>query len=716
VVVAATICLIINPGHALTSDEAKSGEAVDVTKPDRALVTDPVIPNDRAQAEANVSRFKAILGNASEGTRLHFPAGDYYLHGSALPNRGSLETTAPGQVFYGDGPQVTRLIQTDPRCDFGFTSATDQKRVPAATVRIRHKGCQVRDLSIVLDPELPADRVYPTAALQIAHIRYFPDNQIGIVETTGSGPDFLVDHVLVDDVMIGENAGAGIQAERFFEVGIDIVGSGGHVRVLNVHRLDARIGIRLDNGNHCGQGEYWFENCHMVGKPGVTGGGGFFDWVGGQAPMIFHCSAAFTNGLHAGPLGLDGDRFEPCAEGLVVRRNGSSWDWLTWHDHAVPDSPTPAERTAWYGLPRFAEIVRIGDEPRSGGIDYREGDDYRIERVITSGELEGATRIHWIGKAPAPGSTYAVAFRNPKEYRPHDLEWGVLDNASLQEAQQADPEGFVVKFHDQGVGSKNPDFHFPVGFGFAIRHNFTLTGDLLFQGDVGVLQVQDNVFGTGTTHIRGSEAKFPVARMEFSGNFLVQAEIEGYVRDLTFQDNQFLDAVTVLAPELGENIRFLDNHFRFEGDPKDRTTTHALALIGAGINGFAVERNHVTNPFGDGIKLKSASNGLISDNVVSGCGGAGIVLDGCEGVAVRGNQAMRNGEGIRVAASDPDSPGGDLMIQGNTVRLNDGTAIGFPYLSGKPYPRILLDGNLLSDEKGNPVEVRLPEDSISISP
>lgn len=688
-------------GGAMRTDVAEG--VIDVTRVDGVAVREAVVANDRGEAEANVRRLHDILAAAPAEARIYFPAGDYYLHGSAVPNRGSIESTAAGQVFYGDGPQVSRLVQTDLRRDFGFNADPARKHVPAATLRIGHKGSAARDLGFIVDPAAEDKTVIPTAAVQVAHVRYFPDNNIGIVETTGNGVDFLVDHVLIQDIQVGEDIGQGIQGSRFFSVGIDIVGSGGHVRVFNVHRMDARIGVRLDNGNHCGQGEYWFQNIHMVGRPGVTGGGCLFDWVGGQAPMIFNCSAAFTNGLHAGALGIDGDRLEPFAEGAVVRREGKSWDWLTWHDHPVVDEPNHEQRTSWYGLPREAKVVHIGSEPRTGGTEWTEGTDYRIERIDAKGDLFGASKIHWITAGPEPGSVYFIAFEQPKEYRPHDLEWGILDSCSLQEAQQADPEGYVVKFHDQGYGVKNPDFHFPVGFGFGIRHNFTLTGDLIFRGDVGVVKVSDNVFGTGTTFIEGMDADHPACRFTFEDNLLVKVVIGDQVRDLSFTDNQFFREISADAPTLGSNIRISENSFVLDGppvpedDPRAKKPIPTIRLSGAGIREFQIEGNRIRNPLGDGIAVRGGSDGTISNNTITECAGAGARLVDCAGMVVSGNTIARNTFGLVVMEETRDASAAKVLINGNALRANAKGGLVLP--SGEPRPdgRFIVTDNLITE-------------------
>jgi hypothetical protein len=93
-----------------------------------------------------------------------------------------------------------------------------------------------------------------------------------------------------------------------------------------MQRVDARIGIRLDNGNHTPQGEYQFDSIFMIGKHRVTDGGVFFGWVGAQGPSIHNCSASFVSGMHVGPLGVDGDRFEPNAEGEVLHSRDKDWD------------------------------------------------------------------------------------------------------------------------------------------------------------------------------------------------------------------------------------------------------------------------------------------------------------------------------------------------------------------------------------------------------
>ena len=183
-------------------------EVVYVDRPDSAGRFAPLIKNDRSAAQVNSERMSKIMSTVSRGATLFFSAGDYYFGGAAMPNHGSIESSATGQVFRGEGVGTTRILQCDARQDFGFVCREDLKRVPAATLRIRHKGCVVENMTIALDSALPSKTIAGTAALQIAHIAYYADNNVGIVETTGQGEDFLIDHVTVSRVNIGENLGS----------------------------------------------------------------------------------------------------------------------------------------------------------------------------------------------------------------------------------------------------------------------------------------------------------------------------------------------------------------------------------------------------------------------------------------------------------------------------------------------------------------------------
>ena len=119
-------------------------EIVYVDRPDSAGRFTPLVKNDRSAARINSERMSEIMSVVSRGATLFFPAGDYYFDGAAIPNHGSVESSATGQIFRGEGVGTTRILQCDPRQDFGFTCREDIKRVPAATLRIRHKGCPYR--------------------------------------------------------------------------------------------------------------------------------------------------------------------------------------------------------------------------------------------------------------------------------------------------------------------------------------------------------------------------------------------------------------------------------------------------------------------------------------------------------------------------------------------------------------------------------------------
>lgn len=592
---------------------------------------EPLAAGDASKAEQNTRRIARIMESLPAGGAVYFPAGDYYFHGGALPNRGSIETARPGQVIYGDGADVTNIIQTDGRRDFGFRCRPGLKRVPAATVRIRHKGCRLRDLSVLADPKLP-EGIIESAAIQLAHIKYRPDHNIGIVETTGKGTDFLLDFVSITDVNVGRNLGGGIMSSRFFEVGVDIVGSGGEVKVRDMDRLDAKIGVRLDNGNHCGQGGYYFDNLNMVGRHGVTSGGVFFDWVGGQAPFIRNCNALHISGMHAGPLGSTGDRLDPTCEGEVYRRPDKTWDWITLHGHPVVDEPNPGQRTAWYGLPRHITVTRAASEARTGGTEWVEGRDFTVETVTQPGDLQHASKIHWKTEGPKPGSVYYVEFGQPKEYRVHDLQWGYLMNCQLGEALQGGPDGYTLKFEDQGCGYLNPDFGFRVGYGFFITNNFVLNGPFIFDGAVDYIRMESNTTGVCDIRIRGAAENRVASRISLSHNQFNSALIGDYVAQIKLDDNETGGIIKVDAPNYADFITIKGNTLIAPG-------TNAVDVSGK-VRNLRVQDNDVRLTSGEGIVIVGASDGFVTGNNSP----SGISIRDCEGVRVRDNLTDDAGE------------------------------------------------------------------------
>lgn len=507
-----------------------------VDQADGQYVSKPLVKNDPAFADHNTAQIAVIMAQAPRGATVYFPAGDYHFNGSALPNRGTIESTARGQAFRGDGVGATRLIQHNAERDFGFEARSDFKRVPAATLRIRHKGCRVEQLTVKLADDLPPKTIAGTAAISIAHIVYFPDDNVGIVETTGdaSTGNFVLDHVVVTQVDIGENHSGGILADRFFEVGIDIQGSAGHIRVSNIHRLDAHTGIRLDNGNHCGQGEYQFESIYAMGNPAVFRDGVFFDWVGGQGPSIHNSSCSFTSGIFAGPKGKFGDRMNPYPEAIVKRREGKDWDWLTIHDHYVVDEPDENQRREWYGLPRYGKIVRIGSQPRTGGTEWVEGVDFIVEQV-DSGAYQGASRIIWKKNRPLAASVYYVTYQQEAAYRVHDLEWGNAINFSCQEANQVG--GFAVKFDDQETGHLNPDFRFGIGYNFLFSGNFFINGDIEFHGHVDNVNISALTSGVCNIRLHGAGPNRMLSRVSVNNSTFNHLVIGDYIQQIKASNN-----------------------------------------------------------------------------------------------------------------------------------------------------------------------------------
>ena len=516
---------------------------------DGKYITNRLVKNDKHFARKNTLLMSAIMLKAPKGSTVYFPEGDYYFDGSALPNHSSIESSNTGQIFRGDGVGTTRIIQINDKKDFGFTCRTDFKRVPTATIRIRHKGCMVENLTVMFDEEIQPKTVINSVAIQIAHIAYFPDNNIGIIETTGLGEDFLIDHVIISNVNIGEHLGSGIAGSRFFEVGIDIIGSGGHVRISNMNRIDARTGVRLDNGNHCGQGEYEFSHMHNIGNTNVFKDGVFFDWVGGQAPSIQNSSCSCTNGIFAGPRGKSGDRLNPFPEAEVVRRKNSEWDWFTLHNHTVVDQPNEMQRREWYGLPRYAKIVRIGSTPRTGGKEWIEGKDFIIQDIL-SGDCKGALKIIWKGERPSPNSTYYVTFQQSAEYRVHDLEWGNAINVSIQEANATSPDGFAVKYSDQGVGYLNPDFRFGIGYNFLFSGMFIINGNLFFEGDIDLINISALTSGVCNINLMGMNENRNCRRISINNSSFNYLKLGEYTQKIHCVNN------------------FIDNKYQIKGDIK----------------------------------------------------------------------------------------------------------------------------------------------------
>lgn len=652
---------------------------------------EPLIPNDRTQAAVNTKRIARILATAPGGSAIHFPAGDYYFSGSAKPNHGTIETTAAGQIIYGDGADVTNIIQCDGRKDFGFVCDPERKRVPTATIRVRHKGCRVRSLSVLIDSQIPSGTIIPSAAVQIAHIKYLPTKQIGIIETTGQGADYLIDFVNITGVNIGRNLGAGIQSDRFFEVGVDIIGSGGECKVKDMDRIDAKIGVRLDNGNHCGQGGYYFENLEMIGRHGVTNGGVFFDWIGGQAPFIRNCNSFYVSGLYAGPHGSTRDRLETTLEAEVVRRPGKAWDWLTLHGHPVVDDPNPAQRTEWYGLPRHAKIKRIGSEPRTGGTVWVEGKDFTTETITASGELQNASKIHWKTDGPAPGSIYYVEFEQPKEYRVHDLEWGSLINCQLGEALQSGSDAYAVKFEDLAHGHKNPDFGFAVGYGFQIAQNMVLNGPFIFSGRVDYIRVESNTTGVCDFRVDGAASDRRATRVSFSRNQFNNAWVGEYTSQMSFADNDVQGRIDIEASSAAvDQISITGN----------RVYAGSNGIIVAGcIRDIRIKDNDLRPTGGDGVVLVGVQDVLISGNNVSDCAGSGILLRNCSHFDVSDNILNRNSNGVFLTSGSSKG-----QVHNNTLRENRNAGIRIVKELGQTPESLLLEDNVFS---GNTEEIEL---------
>jgi|GEM_PF-943503 len=623
---------------------------INVIQPGEDSELPSLIPNDPERAVVNTLRMKTIMDNAQKGAAIYFPAGNYYFNGSALPNRGSIETSRPGQTIYGDGANLTRIFQVNLEKDFGFNADPSRKHVPCSTIRVRHKGATVRDLTVAVDPNAPENTIALCAAIQLAHIAYFPDGNIGIIETTGIGNDFLLDNVTIKDINIGIHHGSGIQAAHFFELGIDIIGSGGIIKVSRVGRLDAKFGIRLDNGNHCGQGNYYFDHIYMIGKHGVTNGGVFFDWIGGQLAVIRDCEATYTNAIHVGPLGATGDRLEPFVEAEVVRSPDRNWDWLTWHGHPVPAEPSKAQISEWFGLPRCAEVISIGSQPRTGGKEWKKGEHFKVERTEEPGSLENASRIIWLKEPPPRGFVYYVTFQLPEQYRVHDLEWGSVTDCFFGEALQTDENGYAFLFDDQGFVYSNPDFNFPVGYGLEISGNTILNGNLVFRGNTGYIKISDNTCGgVCDVLLMGKNKGRQLREISLNNNFLKNISLGDWVSLVRITQNRLEGSITMNAPLSAHNISLQGNIITSE-------VSHGVKLIGEGIRHVDISGNTVFCDSGAGIILDKVKKALVKDNNISGCSDAGIqITDGAE-MIVGSNILSDNNTGICIKSGAAGKP------------------------------------------------------------
>ncbi|MCU4753977.1 right-handed parallel beta-helix repeat-containing protein [Halobacteria archaeon AArc-curdl1] len=130
-----------------------------------------------------------------------------------------------------------------------------------------------------------------------------------------------------------------------------------------------------------------------------------------------------------------------------------------------------------------------------------------------------------------------------------------------------------------------------------------------------------------------------------------------------------------------------------------------LDTSGAGISGPAnmiVTGNVIRYNTGDGVTddgTREGGIGTLTDNTISNNGGAGVMLDGTEGVTLTGNDIERNGDAgislddaedvtIRetvvdangVGIEDHDSAG--LVVEDTEITNNDGTGIDLDWTSG----------------------------------
>jgi hypothetical protein len=243
----------------------------------------------------------------------------------------------------------------------------------------------------------------------------------------------------------------------------------------------------------------------------------------------------------------------------------------------------------------------------------------------------------------------------------HDLQWGLLDDFSSQEAsQQQGCEPFAMKFDDQGVGVDNPDFEFPVGFGFAISKSFILNGDIVLRGRVQYMQWTDTTAGVCTVRAAGLGPNRLVRDVRFSHGKHGAFVLGDYVEAFAIEGNTIWGGISLAAPTRADGIAIEGNEIRgFSGA--------GVRLEGAGVKGVRVVNNRVSEGGGDGILCQSAGNAVVSGNVVQGLtGGTGIKLDGAGLLVLQGNMVTGNGAGIRVTGSAASAG----TVTGNASRGN----------------------------------------------
>ena len=124
-------------------------------------------------------------------------------------------------------------------------------------------------------------------------------------------------------------------------------------------------------------------------------------------------------------------------------------------------------------------------------------------------------------------------------------QWHVRGNAinvSVQEAKQVD--GFAVCFSDQGVGYKNPDFLFGIGYNFLFSGMFVINGDFIFDGNVDLVNITGLTSGVCDVWLSGMDENRKCRRISINNSSLNHLRIDDFTENIrcvnNFMDNRCL--------------------------------------------------------------------------------------------------------------------------------------------------------------------------------
>ena len=214
----------VRPSHG-----ENSAHFIDVTRADGVYVREPLVARDEydeAVAAENSRRIQAILMSDAVGEEcvIYFPAGVYHFNGAAEGWDATIQSTHARQTFAGDGSNGTTIAE--------------KGRGQAATIKLAHDCCTVRDLQI-----RSSDRSEQFVA-EWDHARH---KTAILLEATGK--TWHVDPQILDvNINSSGNTVAFSGFHRPFETGIEIVGPWLDVYVRTAWLRDVRNGIRVDQG------------------------------------------------------------------------------------------------------------------------------------------------------------------------------------------------------------------------------------------------------------------------------------------------------------------------------------------------------------------------------------------------------------------------------------------------------------------------------------